>query len=394
MRFLKSYGLVLLLLIGLAAWLATGTFIQGGKGPGNGSQPTIDVITGQKSEVAETKSLETEKIEKLQSVRTRTFVAEALELTVPVRGRIEADAVVSVRPETAGVVETIHVAKGDSVAAGDLLCTIDQGTRQAAVSQATSGLAQAKAALAQAEADFDTNKQLREKGVSSANSARNFEVALAGANANVQAAIANLDNAKKDIERTQVRSGIAGIVQDPVANIGDLVSNASVCATIVQIDQMRFTGKIAEAKIENVNIGMTADVKAVTGRAAKGVVSFIATSANAATRTFDVEILIDNKDHKFLDGVTAEADITLGTIPAQLLPQSILTLDSDGTLGVQQIIDGASQFTPINITRATPDGVWVAGLPTSVEIVILGQEFLVDGQKVAATNVSLEENKS
>jgi len=395
MRFLKAYGIAVVLLLIVAGWMLSGTFIQGGKGPGLGERPMIEVFTGEDgTATAETSSADVEPNVKLQSVRTQTFLAEAFELKVPLRGRIQADAVVSVRPETAGVVEAVHVAKGDRVNPGDLLCSIEQGTREARVAQAKSSLAQAHAALSQADADFETNKTLRERGVASANSARNFEVALTAAQASVQAAIAAVDDAENDLAHTQVHTEISGIVQEPLANIGDLTSANSVCATVVQLDQVRFVGRVAEAKISNVQKGMKATINAVTGQTVEGVVSFIAASANAATRSFDVEIVIDNTSGALRDGITADAEITIGVMPAHILPQSVLTLDNDGTIGVQTIVGDTTTFQPVTIVGSTTRGVWIAGLPPSIDIVILGQEYLVDGQKVAATNVSAGEIKS
>ena len=47
MRVMFSYGLAFLILLGAGAWLATGTFVVGGNGPGNGEKPIISVIEGQ-----------------------------------------------------------------------------------------------------------------------------------------------------------------------------------------------------------------------------------------------------------------------------------------------------------------------------------------------------------
>ena len=47
MRVLFSYGLAFLILLGAGAWLATGTLVVGGNGPGNGETPIISVIEGQ-----------------------------------------------------------------------------------------------------------------------------------------------------------------------------------------------------------------------------------------------------------------------------------------------------------------------------------------------------------
>src|SRR5690606_1708342 len=116
-----------------------------------------------------------------------TYTVTPMAIEVPLRGRTKAKASVAVMPETAGTVEEVLVEKGQKVAAGDLLCTLDQGTRAAAVAQAEAG-------LAQAQADYETNAALRERGLQPANTERALEVAL-------RAAEANLKNAQAELER-------------------------------------------------------------------------------------------------------------------------------------------------------------------------------------------------
>jgi multidrug efflux system membrane fusion protein len=70
------------------------------------------------------------------------------------------------------------------------------------------------------------------------------------------------------------------------------------------------------------------------------------------------------------------------------LPQSVLTLDDDGVLGVRSVEGDTVAFHPVTIVRDTRDGVWVTGLPARIDIITVGQEFVIAGQKVNATNVT------
>jgi len=405
MRMLKSYGVALLLMLLIAGWLASGTLIQGGKGPGNGETAIVDAVDGgeggplrslltyfgliadeEDSAVAEV-APKAEPDAALQSVRVRRLEAQAMTLTLPLRGRTKAEAVVSVRPETSGVVELVHVKRGDRVAPGDLMCTLDKGTRAARVAQAEASLAQAKAGLEQAVANLETNQALRERGVSPANTARSFEVALAAAESALQAATASLDEARAELARTDLRSGVSGVVKDPVANVGDLLGANAVCGTIAQMDTLLFVGSVAESKISVLRIGMPAGIQMVTGEAVVGKVTFISSTADAATRSFEIEISIDNYDGRLREGVTAIAEVKIDELPAHLLPQSALTLASSGTIGIQTVVDGVVKFEPVNILRDTTEGVWVAGLTPQVDVITVGQEYVVDGQAVAATYV-------
>jgi multidrug efflux system membrane fusion protein len=82
-------------------------------------------------------------------------------IEVDLRGQTKAKDSVTAAAETTGTVASVEVQKGQRVKPGDLLCTLDPETRQAAVAQAQAALDQANAGLQQAQADYDTNAELR-----------------------------------------------------------------------------------------------------------------------------------------------------------------------------------------------------------------------------------------
>lgn len=414
MRALFSYGVAFLILVLAGIWLATGTLVMGGNGPGKGERPIISVIEGEEhgpvaTQLAEAGVLAQHETEhavdphltiaqrneeelgsntQLQSVRTSTYVAKPMAIEVPLRGRTQAKASVGAVAETAGVVDTVHVTKGQNVAVGDLLCTLDQGTRAAAVAQAKAGLEQAQAGLEQAQSDFDTNAELRAKGLAAPNTARQLEVALSAAKASISAAQAGLDNAQAELDRTEIRAKVAGVVQDPLVSAGAMLAMGQPCATIVQLDPMVFVGQVPEARITLARLGLEASIKTITGQEVSGKVTFISSTADAATRSFPVEIEFPNAGGAIRDGITATATVNMGSAPAHLVPQSVLTLNDEGVLGVSIVAGGAVKFVPVQIASDTRDGVWVLGLPTSADVITVGQEYVKDGQAVDATNVT------
>lgn len=404
MRFMSSYGIALLVIVLIAGWLASGTLIIGGRGAGQGERPMVDVIGGEDGPLRPTlewMGLTTSADEEVASigqqranerdqlsVRVARYSAEILPIEVPLRGRTMANASIAVRAETNGLVQDVHVRKGDTVAAGDLICTLDQGTRQMGVAQAEAGLVQAEAALAQAEADLDANAQLRERGVVPANTARALELAVRSAEAQLVAARLAFGNALAELARTEIRTHAAGVVQDPMANIGDNLDAGGQCATIVQLDPMVFIGRVAEGRMGQVRVGMLASIRLITAQTVEGEVRFIAASADPSTRTFAIEIAIANPDQTLLDGVTAEAVIVVDALPAHLLPQSVLILATDGTLGVQTLQGDRAVFRPVQILRDTAEGIWVAGLPETVDVITVGQDYVADGQQIIAVSTN------
>jgi multidrug efflux system membrane fusion protein len=69
-----------------------------------------------------------------------------------------------------------------------------------------------------------------------------------------------------------------------------------------------------------------------------------------------------------------------------LMPASALTLDNDGNIGVRVVGEGdIARFLPVGILRDTIDGIWVTGLPETVDVIVVGQEYVTDGVPVIPT---------
>jgi multidrug efflux system membrane fusion protein len=154
-----------------------------------------------------------------------------------------------------------------------------------------------------------------------------------------------------------------------------------------------FSGMVPEAYIANARIGLPASVTTVTGKTVEGKVSFVSSVADSATRSFEVNIDLQNADHAIPSGLSATASVNVGTAPAQLLPQSVLTLDDDGTMGVRAVdSNGKVVFYPVTIVKDAREGMYVAGLPLKVDVIIVGQEFVKAGDTVKAVHETSKGN--
>jgi multidrug efflux system membrane fusion protein len=104
------------------------------------------------------------------------------------------------------------------------------------------------------------------------------------------------------------------------------------------------------------------------------------------TRTFRVDVEVPNPDLSIRDGQTAEIAIAAQGTRAHLLPQSALTLNDDGALGVRLVgADQTATFAQVNLLRDTAQGVWVSGLDDKVDVIVVGQEYVTDGVPVIPT---------
>lgn len=268
---------------------------------------------------------------------------------------------------------------------------------QAAKGQVESADAQIQAAMGQVESakaavqSARSQLQAAEAGVISASSGlesahagvQSAKSGVANAQAGIQSAEAAVATADKEIERLIIHAPFAGVLEADTAELGALLQPGAVCATILQLDPIKLVGFIPETEIDKVTLGAQAGARLATGREVIGDVTFIGRSADAATRTFRIEVEIPNPDLAIRDGQTVEMVVSSGKAAAHLLPQSALTLDDNGNLGVR-VIDDAMQadFVPVRVLRDTVDGIWLDGLPEQADVIIIGQEYVISGVPV------------
>ena len=203
----------------------------------------------------------------------------------------------------------------------------------------------------------------------------------------LETAKASLARAEYEISKLIIKAPFAGILENNTAEIGSFLNIGSLCATIIDLSEIKLIGYIPELKIREISLGSDAYGTTVSGITTKGRVSFISKQADTVTKTFRVEILADNNDELIRDGETIEIRINLESNKAHLLPQSVLTLNDEGDLGVRTVVNKTVEFFKVKILRDQKNGLLLTGLPDNVDVITVGQEFVVDGQQV---NISYE----
>jgi multidrug efflux system membrane fusion protein len=311
--------------------------------------------------------------------------ARAIERAVILRGRTEAARKLSVMAETTGRVVSPPLRRGAYIQAGQVLCAIDPGTRRASLAEAEARLAEAEARLGEAEVANSNAQSLSQGGFASETRLAETEAALKAALASVEAARAELAAAEAEIARLTIAAPFEGILETDTAEIGTLLQPGALCAEIVDLDPILLVGFVPETEVERVTVGAVAAARLASGQELAGRVTFLARSADAATRTFHVEVEVANAELAIRDGQTVEIAVSGEGESAHLIPASALTLNDAGDLGVRLAEGGAARFAPVTLLRDTVEGVWVAGLPAETEVIVLGQEYVTDGTALDVT---------
>ncbi len=378
---------------------------------GGGAEEETNLATETPSEAAEP----TPDTSGLVKVAVTRFEAQQVDSAVILRGQTSAVRQVDVRAETSAVVTSPPLRKGAQISEGEALCVLDPGTRGASLLEARARLSEARARIPEAEARVAEAKarldealinqnaasKLNKDGFASQTRLASADAAVAAARAGVSSATAGLSasgsgieaataavaGAEKEIERLTILAPFSGLLESDTAELGSLLQPGALCATIIQLDPIKLVAFVPETEVNRVTLGAIAGARlAAGGGDLLGQVTFISRSADPATRTFRVEIEVPNPDQAIRDGQTAEIAIASDGVSAHLIPQSSLTLNDEGTLGVRLVDDNAVvSFAQVGVMRDTAEGIWVTGLPETANVIVTGQEYVTAGVTVAPT---------
>lgn len=349
----SSYLWAILITLGLTLWLGSGLIFSG-------SDDNTEVVKKETS--------------KFTRIQVKTFVAQPKNITVTASGRTEGFRSIDVLARTTGIIISTPRREGERIKKGDLICELDQGVRQAR-------FAEAKAAMAEAQLNYDAAEELMKEGFAS-------KTRLATTSARLDATKAALRQVEIDIEYTQISAPESGVLASRPAEPGSFLQLGGKCATITIQDPMLVVANISEREVGGMKPGLTGQARLATGQVLNGTVRFISPTADSSTRTFRVELEVENKDLSIRDGMSAELSIPVDKKFAHLISPSILTLNQDGKIGVRMWKeDNTTAFTPVSIISDGTEGVWVSGLPNEAVLVTIGHEFVKDGEKVNAVGL-------
>jgi len=191
-----------------------------------------------------------------------------------------------------------------------------------------------------------------------------------------------------ELNRTEVKAPFKGYIER-IVKPGNYLSKGQTCAVIIELDPITFVAEVPETEIKKVINEQKVSIELVTGEVIGSKLSFVSKSASASTRTFRVEAKVSNASGKIRDGITGTMTIQTNKVLANKISPSILLLSDEGDLGVRVVNDNDEvKFLPINIIEDTNDGIWVTGIPNLSKLIVLGQGFVKNGEKVQTTFLS------
>ncbi|MBY6198623.1 efflux RND transporter periplasmic adaptor subunit [Vibrio hangzhouensis] len=309
----------------------------------------------------------------LARVVYQTFDAEQIEKKIDLYGRTAPDRTAKLGAEIAGKIIKLDVRKGDAVKAGQAIAQIDKGDLQIQ-------LERAQAMYNVRLQEFNASKSLKSRGLQG-------EVAYSTAAANLTEAKAMVSAAKLALRNTTVKAPFAGIVDHLFIELGDFVGVGDPVATLIDLDTLVIEADVSERHIQQLKLNQSSRIRFISGDTVDGTLRYISRVSSIATNTFPIEIEVPNPNQHIPAGVSAEVELALDEQLAIKITPAMLALDESGNLGVKVLNENRVDFIPIQLVKAEQDGVWLTGLGERVDIIVLGQGFVRDGDEVEAISV-------
>lgn len=418
MKIKSSYLLAGLIALLVGLWMASGSFMKDTPAAINDSDQAEADSGADMSKQADVTSSFTVSAVSVQN--------ETINRTIRANGVSEAAFDVTVSSKIDGNIIRIPATEGSEIKQGDVLVVLDKGTLPEQIEAAKAELnaaeksydaaqKQSKGTLKEELAAARANLVVTEKRLSIANelakenftapvelaqlkadyenarvqlakieTAQNYrsELEVAQNMARVEAARASLAALETQLEDSTIRSPVSGLLETLHVEKGERMRRDTAAATILGMDTLSVIVAVPQNDIAQISVGDMVDVKIVGAGTNRGKVTKIASRSNQATRTFDVEVSVQNKDRKLRGGVTVEATIDVGTIAAFGLSPAHLSVSSDGSLFAKISVDGIVQKIDVNMVRSGGEKVFVSGLPDGAIVLTVGQAFVEAGDNV------------
>ena len=362
-RMRKTYFTALFIAVGIIGWIASGLLEEG-------SAPVPQTISAKNAQ----QRAQSED-QPLTSVRVMTSYAVEQNRLTSVRGQTTNERSVLVQSQVGGLVLQRRVERGGVVRQGDVLCEISVEDRDANLKEALAGLAQTKL-------DLNGAKQLAAKGLQS-------DAVIAGAEARMAAAEAVVQRRRLEKSRLKITAPFAGVVEDTHMEVGQFVTPGASCVTLVDLDPMLLIGEVSEQHLAGLKPGLLVSATLSNGDVVAGKLRFVAHVAAPGTRTYAIEVLVDNPDFSIASGMTAALSISVEQVKVHQITPALLVLDDEGRSGVRGITaDQLVTFYPVELISEDNEGIWVSGLPDVVDLIVVGQQTVVAGEQVDAQQAS------
>lgn len=327
------------------------------------------VFTGCGKGGGETKDQQTEKklpLVKVKEVETGTFSDN-----FKVVGVIKPFTSAKVSSEEGGLITYLSKDKGSRVGKGEIVARIKKDVEIAS-------LEQTEAQVELARMNYEKQKQLYEDNATT-------EIQYLTAKWQYEAAVRGADVLKQRLKTGFVRSPISGVVDDKFMNKGEMTSPGAPIFSIIDISTVKVSAGVPEMYITKVKMGQNVKVTidVLPGVEFEGKISYIAPALAGTSRTFEIEIQINNRDRILKPGMNANLVLSEFTEDnAVVIPQDMIV--DYGDVQYVFVLEGdIAKKRELKLGGRNNNQVLIeSGLNPGDKLITDGFQALKDGDKV------------
>lgn len=307
-------------------------------------------------------------------------------------GTVTEESGVSLSFPMSGTIERMAVDEGQTVKKGQLVATINATDQAGAQQSAHAVTAQARAALKQAQDNYNRSKGLYENGVISESKWVQAQTALTEAKEGLKSASALETITRKSSGDTRLTAPFSGYIASKDADVGQNVLPGASVARLVHIDKVKVNIAVPEAEVNQIANGETMMItcealdpsqdKEETGREAfYGKVVEKGVTADPLSRTYDIKLLVDNPRHKLLPGMICNVYSRFRRGETSVfIPTSVVQLNPDNRMFVWIVKNGKATKRFINFVASTSQGIRVnGGLEPGDQLIVEGHQKVSEG---------------
>ena len=306
---------------------------------------------------------------------TQTAIITSIEMKSVATGKVIPEDEVEIKPQISGIIQTLYVEEGENVKTGDLLAKVKVVPNEQSLNSAKGRLANTKILMENAKTEFNRNKGLFEKEIISQQDFQNTELNYSRAKQDVTNADSDLQIIKlgsaggSATANTNIRATVSGTVLEMPIKEGDQVvesntfNNGTTIAIIADLSKMIFEGKVDEAEVGKLKIGMplTVNLGAIQDKEFEARLKFIAPKGNEEQGAvqFKIEGDVYLDDNFFVRaGYSANASLVLERKDSILaIPEALLQFDKKTEEPYVEVQVKDQEFERKDIKTGISDGI-------------------------------------
>ena len=197
---------------------------------------------------------------------------------------------------------------------------------------------------------------------------------------------AKLENVRAQLEKKDIISPISGIIEKKYVEKGEFISPGMPVASIIDISRVKVEAAIAERDLSYFRKGAEAEIffNAYEGEVFKGKIDYVSPDVDREAGIFTIEINLDNRDKRLKPGMMARVRLVKERCgECLIIPQDAVMDGENGRFLFVVTPDGTAMRRVVALGETENSRVVVtSGLSAGERIVTVGQQDLVDGEKV------------